>query len=115
MYRSVRSINQAFDGFQDPVQEGADAHLRIGEIVDDFSSIADWALLTPVALVFDKVSLPLALVDENDARRMWDLIRTRAYVQAANLFPDSIVKLWLVCINFVLVANTQGLMDQLQL
>lgn len=115
MYRSVRSIRRAFDGFQSQPEEGHGAHLCIGECIDDFSSIADWALLLPVAKVFEKAAFPLALADENDAARIWDLLKTRACAQAANLFPDAIVKLWLCCINFVLVANAKGPMDKAQL
>eukprot|EP00931_Biecheleriopsis_adriatica_P014816 TRINITY_DN11690_c0_g1_i1.p1 TRINITY_DN11690_c0_g1~~TRINITY_DN11690_c0_g1_i1.p1 ORF type:complete len:783 (+),score=131.07 TRINITY_DN11690_c0_g1_i1:47-2395(+) len=115
VYRSVQSINLAFSNFKYQPEEGPEAHLGVSICIDDLSSISDWALLTPVAQVFDKAALPLVLADENDAARVWDLLRTRAYAEAANLFPDAIVKFWLCCINFVLVANTKSLLDRLQL
>jgi len=112
MLRSFYSIGRQISEAKSlPMEEP----INMQETLDDHFAVADWALLKAPALVFFYAAVPLALEDENDAARIWDLYKTKAIVAASNLVPDSVDSLWLMTIYFSMTAPYMDLYPKLQL
>lgn len=83
--------------------------------LDDYGAMADWAFLRPPAEIFFVAATPLVLEDENDAERIWDLFRTRAYTTVSNLIPDAILQLWLMSIYFSMLFDQNDVLSNLMM
>lgn len=70
--------------------------------MDDFDAIADWAVLKPASQVFSRAALPARWEDDNDALRVWDLMRTETVRTVVHIVPDTIVSLSLQATFFSL-------------
>jgi len=70
--------------------------MGMSKVMDDYAAVADWAMLNPLAKVFNLAAIPLQLEDDDDVYRMWDRMRTMAITNFSNLLPDNIFQMWLM-------------------
>lgn len=88
MMRSLDSVLSQLKRSKDHL--GKPHSMGLYLIMDDFAAVAGWSVLNPVRRVFDTCALPIAMEDWNDAHRIWDQMRTKAYGTLANVMPDAV-------------------------
>ena len=76
--------------------------MGMSEVFDDLGAVANWAMLKPIGKLFSCAAVPLELVDENDAFRIWDKIKTDSLETLADLLPDSMFQSLLMTLHLML-------------
>merc|ERR1712107_673313 len=82
----VRASIQDFDGESDD-PTGIRNHLW------DCAYVADWAMLGPIATLFEHASLPVYLEDSGDVLWLWDMIRVHAIISFERAVTDKIFQM----------------------